>query len=339
MTTSIKKVAILTSGGDAPGMNAAIRAITLGAIANNIQVIGFKNGYNGLLADSWQTLDQNNVTNIIGLGGTILKSARCPKFAQISSAQSAAQVLQNHQIDVLFIIGGDGSFRGALHLGQHWQGQIIGLPGTIDNDLDGTDATIGYYTAMNTALEAIDKIRDTANAFERIFVVEVMGRHCGCLALNVGIASGAEQIVCNEFYPDGKITLDDIAKNIKYTVNQHHDASYIIVLMENLWPGGATDLAKQLQNHLQLDCRPAVLGHIQRGGSAVSIDRILATELGIAAVNAAIEGKNAIMLGQVNGQINHCPLSEAIKQHKKVDKYLLKIQNEVFCVKSRDKQK
>ena len=331
MTKTIKKVAILTSGGDAPGMNAAIRAITLAALAQNIDVIGFENGYNGLLAGTTRVLTRSDVANIIGLGGTILKSARCPQFAEITSAKAAAKVLDEHQIDTLFIIGGDGSFRGALHLGNYWQGQIIGLPGTIDNDLDGTDATIGYYTAMNTALEAIDKIRDTANAFERIFVVEVMGRHCGCLALNVGIASGAEQIVCNEFYPNGEITLEDIATKVKQTINQHHDSSYIIVLMENLWPGGATNLAEQLQQGLQLDCRPAVLGHIQRGGSAVSIDRILATELGVAALNAAIDGKNAIMLGQVNGKINHCPLETAIKQHKKVDEYLLKIQDQVFC--------
>ena len=330
MNKTIKKIAILTSGGDAPGMNACIRAITIAAQANNIEVIGFENGYNGLLANTWRHLDQNAVKQLIGMGGTLLKSARCAQFKSVACAQKAAQILDDHHIDALFVIGGDGSFRGALHLADHWQGQILGLPGTIDNDLDGTDATIGYYTAMDTALDAIDKIRDTADAFERIFVVEVMGRHCGCLTLNVGIASGAEQIVCHEFYPNGQVSFEHIASHVKHAINNHHDSSYIIVLMENLWPGGAVALAEQLQQSLQIDCRPCVLGHIQRGGRPVSSDRILATELGVAAVQAAIKGEHAIMLGQVNGKINHCPLKQAILQHKKVDDYLLTIQSEVF---------
>ena len=328
MKHTIKKLAVLTSGGDAPGMNASIRAITMAAISNDIEVIGFKNGFNGLLADDWCQLDQSDVRHIIGHGGTLLKSARCPQFATESGAKKAADILNHHQIDALLIIGGDGSFRGALHLANFWQGQLIGIPGTIDNDLDGTDATIGYHTAMDTALDAIDKIRDTADAFERIFVVEVMGRQCGCLALNVGIASGAEQIICHESC--NEVNFEQIASHVRQAINQHHDSSYIIVLMENLWPDGAVGLAKQLEQQLKVECRPCVLGHIQRGGNPVSSDRILATQLGVAAVEAAIAGKNLIMLGLVNNQINHCPLSEAVLQHKKVDEYLLNMQTQLF---------
>ncbi len=326
----IIKVAILTSGGDAPGMNACIRAITLAAVANKLSVMGFKNGFNGLLADETVTLDEKKVRQLIQRGGTILKSARCPQFVEVSAAQKAAKVLDAHQIDVLFIIGGNGSFMGALHLGDHWQGQIIGLPGTIDNDIDGTDATIGYYTAMDTALDAIDKIRDTADAFERIFVVEVMGRDSGFLTLNVGIACGAEQIICKEFYPNEKVDLTNITDHVKHALNSHHDSSYIIVLMENCWPDGAMGLAKTLEQTLQVDCRPCVLGHIQRGGSPVSVDRILATKLGVAAVESALKGKHLVMAGEMNGQLSIYPLDKAVLQTKAVDPFLLKIQQCVF---------
>lgn len=327
---NIEKVAILTSGGDAPGMNACIRAITLTALAQGIEVIGFRHGYNGLLNDDWMALDEPQVRHLIHQGGTLLKSARCSEFPKVASAQKAAAVLQSNDIDVLFIIGGNGSFKGAVHLGHYWQGQIIGLPGTIDNDIDGTDTTIGFHTATDTALDAIDKIRDTADAFERIFIVEVMGRESGYLAVNVGIACGAEQIISPEFANNGDSALEHIAEKIKTAIAHRHDSSYIIVLAENYWPGGATGLAAELNKVLQSDCRPCVLGYIQRGGTPVSEDRILATKLGVASVQAALDGKTGIMIGQVNTQVSEYPLVKTDDKKKHVDGYLLQIQQDIL---------
>ncbi len=325
-----KTVAILTSGGDAPGMNACIRAITLACLADNCRVLGFKHGYNGLLNNDWVDLDEPTVRHLIHQGGTILKSARCKVFPQQRSAQKAANVLDANNISALFVIGGDGSFKGALHLSQHWQGQIIGLPGTIDNDIDGTDATIGFHTATDTALDAIDKIRDTADAFERIFIVEVMGRNSGFLALNVGIACGAEQIISPEFFDRQDVDIDTIVSKINLACEHRHDSSYIIVLAENYWPGGANALAEALNKRLSSDCRPCVLGYIQRGGKPVSEDRILATKLGVAAVEALQQGKTGIMIGQVNAKVCEYPLQQTAAKAKQVDNYLLSIQKRIL---------
>lgn len=326
----IHKAAILTSGGDAPGMNAAIRAITLACLSHEVLVIGFKHGYNGLLNDEWQPLNEMSVRQTIHRGGTLLKSARCPAFIEAASAQTAAQVLDLHQIDVLFIIGGDGSFKGAVHLANDWHGQVIGIPGTIDNDIDGTDTTIGYYTAIDTALDAIDKIRDTADAFERIFIVEVMGRQSGFLALNVGIACAAEQIICHELYNDDTIGLPSIIEHIQSARAHRGDSSYIIVLAENFWPDGAAGLAKTLNQQLDVDCRPCVLGYIQRGGRPVSSDRILATKLGVGAVEAALRGETGVMVGQTNGQLVSYPLDKTGLQTKPVDAFLLRMQQDIL---------
>lgn len=329
---SLSKVAILTSGGDAPGMNACIRAITLCCLQQNIDVIGFMHGYNGLLENEWIPLAEPDVRHLIHQGGTMLKSARCKTFPMIESAQKAAKVLDDNDIETLFVIGGNGSFKGALHLQNYWQGQIIGLPGTIDNDIDGTDHTIGFHTAINTALEAIDKIRDTADAFERIFIVEVMGRDSGYLALDVGIACGAEQIICAEFFQNQQIDFNSIVSHINNACEHRHDSSYIIVLAENYWPGGAAALAQKLNNEsLSSDVRPCILGYIQRGGSPVSSDRILATKLGAGAVDAALLNKTGIMIGEVAGQINEYPLTRTNDQTKKVDDYLLKIQRTILA--------
>lgn len=325
-----KKIAILTSGGDAPGMNACIRAVTLAGLAQGLEIIGFKHGYNGLLNDEWITLDEPDVRHLIHQGGTLLKSARCKVFPQVESVKTAAKVLEKNAVDALFVIGGNGSFQGAVHLSNYWSGQIIGLPGTIDNDIDGTDTTIGFHTATDTALDAIDKIRDTADAFERIFIVEVMGRDSGFLAVNIGIASGAEQIISPELCDIEQLALSHIADKIRTACLHRHDSSYIIVLAENYWPGGASALAKELNSILDSDCRPCVLGYIQRGGKPVSEDRILATKLGVAAVEAAKEGKTGIMIGQVNAKISEYPLICTNEQTKMVDSYLLKIQKEVL---------
>lgn len=331
MTT--KRIGILTSGGDAPGMNAAIRAIVLAAHQFDFQCVGFIAGYNGLIEQDYQILTPQDVQHIIHRGGTILKSARCPQMCTVTGLNQAVSSLIKLKIDTLIVIGGDGSFNGLLAIKQHWQGQVVGLPGTIDNDLDGTDFTIGYSTAINTAIEAIDKIRDTADAFDRVFVIELMGRHSGHIAFNVGIATGAEQIISFEnFSPDQsqeKVIqiVNDIAKQ-----RQLGRSSYHIVLAENLWPGGPQALSEQLKSMVDIDTGLCVLGHIQRGGSPVAKDRILATRLGVASVHAANKGETDIMLGELKSEIVSVPLSEAIMHQKKVEENLVAAQEDILAL-------
>lgn len=326
---TIKRIGVLTSGGDAPGMNAAIRAVLLTAASYNIEVIGFKHGYIGLIEQEYKTLLPQHVQNIIQRGGTILKSARCPALQTPAGPKQAAASLHQLNIDALIVIGGDGSFRGALEIAKHYHGQIIGVPGTIDNDVDGSDNTIGYATAIDTALDAIDKIRDTADAFERIFLVELMGRHSGYLALSAGIAGGAEQIICPEF---GALTAEDLRRVI--TPIQHAQllmgkASYIIVVAENSYPGGTTALAEALTKAIGIECRACILGHIQRGGSPVGADRILATKLGAFAVEQLLQGANLQMAGEVNGEAILYPLAKTGERTKAIDPYLVRWQQQV----------
>ena len=335
--TSIKRIAILTSGGDAPGMNAAIRSVVLAAHHYHIDVIGFYHGYNGLVCaeniSQAKLLSLDDVNNIIHRGGTILKSARCPQMQTHDGLKQAAETLKSENIDALIVIGGDGSFNGLLALKKHWQGQMIGIPGTIDNDLDGTDFTIGFATAVNTAIEAIDKIRDTADAFERIFIVELMGRHSGHITFNVGIACGAEQVLSFEnFSVDDKQTkLQQLADEIKSAQENRH-SSYIIVIAENLWPGGAIELAKELKKAASIDCTACVLGHIQRGGSPVPKDRLLATKMGVAAVQAAVEGNSDIMIAEQHSAICHILLEQAVKHHKVVNQQLVDAQENILAL-------
>jgi len=338
MTTSnIKRVAILTSGGDAPGMNAAIRAVVLSAHHYQLDVIGFFHGYNGLICSQYiaQTcqLTMDDISNIIHRGGTILKSARCPQMLEKSGLIQAANTLTNEKIDALIVIGGDGSFRGLLSLKKYWQGQVIGIPATIDNDLDGSDFTIGFATAVNTGIEAIDKIRDTADAFERIFIVELMGRNSGHITFNVGIACAAEQILSFENFivADKEKKLQQLANEIKNAQERRH-SSYIIVIAENLWPGGATALAKELNQAANIDCTACVLGHIQRGGSPVAKDRLIATKMGVAAIQAIISGENNIMIGEQHSAICYISLENAIKQRKKVSQQLVYAQENILAL-------
>lgn len=329
---TIKRIGVLTSGGDAPGMNAAIRAVLLTAASYNIEVVGFKHGYIGLLEQEYKTLMPHHVQNIIQRGGTILKSARCPALQTPEGPKLAATTLHQLNIDALIVIGGDGSFRGALEIAKHYQGQIIGVPGTIDNDVDGTDNTIGYATAIDTALDAIDKIRDTADAFERIFLVELMGRHSGYLALSAGIAGGAEQIICPEF---GALTAEELRRVI--TPIQHAQllmgkASYIIVVAENSYPGGSTALAEALTQAIGIECRACILGHIQRGGSPVGADRILGTKLGAFAVEQLLQGAHLQMAGEVNGEATLYPLAKTGERTKAIDPYLVRWQQQVGSV-------
>ncbi|WP_286267266.1 ATP-dependent 6-phosphofructokinase [Thalassotalea atypica] len=330
------KIAILTSGGDAPGMNAAIRAIVLACNRYNYDCIGVYHGYNGLINADIAKLKIEAVNNIIQQGGTLLKSARCPELRTKTGVQQAINTLIKEQIDALIVIGGDGSFTGLLAIAEQWRGQVIGLPGTIDNDLDGTDYTIGFATAINTAIEAIDKIRDTANAFDRVFIVELMGRNSGHIAFNVGVACAAEQIISFEnFHPSqAEDKLAELAEEI-YAEQKSKDNSYLVVLAENLWPGGAMHLAEQLKEQFNIDCAACVLGHIQRGGSPVAKDRILATKLGVGAVQAIKVGKSLLMLGERDNEIVEVALSETIKHSKTVNENLVAAQQNILALTAR----
>ncbi|MDG2099593.1 MAG: ATP-dependent 6-phosphofructokinase [Glaciecola sp.] len=333
----IKRIGILTSGGDAPGMNAAIRSVVLAAHHYHYDVVGFYHGFNGLLREEHiaqaKVLTADDVHNIIQRGGTILKSARCPDMLTEKGLQQAATTLTDQYIDALIVIGGDGSFNGLLALQAFWLGQIIGIPGTIDNDLDSTDFTIGFATAVNTAIEAIDKIRDTADAFERIFIVEVMGRHSGHITFNVGIASGAEQVLSFENFSinNKQATLQKLAAEIN-TAQQSNHGSYIIVMAENLWQGGAVALADELKHQADVDCTACVLGHIQRGGSPVPKDRLLGTKMGVAAVQALNAGKHNIMIAEQNSGICHVSLADAVKHTKTVNQQLVDAQENILAL-------
>jgi 6-phosphofructokinase 1 len=317
----MKRIGILTSGGDAPGMNAAIRALVLTASQHQLEVVGFSHGFNGIFNREYRVLSNMDVLHIIQLGGTILKSARCAQLQQADGPQIAAAVLHELEIDALVVIGGDGSFRGCMALSQCYRGQLVGLPGTIDNDVDGTDYTIGFATALDTALDAIDKIRDTADAFERTFLVEVMGRHTGYLALAAGIASAAEQIICPEY---GAIDIEDLACDIRRFQQNYGKGSYIIVMAETMYKDGATALAQTLSEQSGTECRAVVLGHLQRGGSPVGADRILATKLSAYAIEQLLAGRAHLMMaGEQAGHLGLYPLATTGEKHKKADTYLL----------------
>ena len=317
----MKRIGILTSGGDAPGMNAAIRALVLTASQHQLEVVGFSHGFNGIFNREYRALSNMDVLHIIQLGGTILKSARCAQLQQADGPQIAADVLHELAIDALVVIGGDGSFRGCMALSQFYRGQLVGLPGTIDNDVDGTDYTIGFATALDTALDAIDKIRDTADAFERTFLVEVMGRHTGYLALAAGIASAAEQIICPEY---GAIDIEDLACDIRRFQQNYGKGSYIIVMAETMYKDGATALAQALSEQSGTECRAVVLGHLQRGGSPVGADRILATKLSAYAIEQLLAGRAHLMMaGEQAGHLGLYPLATTGEKHKKADTYLL----------------
>lgn len=316
----IHRLAVLTSGGDAPGMNAAIKAVVDAADLQHIDVIGFMHGFNGIFERDYVPLTPRDVKHIIHRGGTILKSARCKTMLDTHGPSMAAAILHELSVDALVIIGGDGSFRGATALAPYYQGQIIGIPGTIDNDIDGSDYSIGFATAVDTALDAIDKIRDTADAFERIFLVEVMGRHSGYLAMAAGIASAAEQVICPELHP--QLDLPAIAAEIRYAQQQNGKQSYIIVVAEQ--PGlSTTHLADELTKLTHTDCRACVLGHLQRGGSPVFSDRILATKLGHFAVQQLLTGAHLMMAGEIGGVAGLYPLHLTGERHKSPDPALL----------------
>ena len=322
---TIKCIGILTSGGDAPGMNAAIRAVTRSAIYNGLKVKGIYRGYKGLITGEIKEFKTENVSNIIQLGGTILKTARCQEFRTPEGRQIAYETMQREGIDALIIIGGDGSLTGARLLAQEFDVPCIGLPGTIDNDLFGTDTTIGYDTALNTILDAVDKIRDTATSHERLFFVEVMGRDAGFLALNGAIAAGAEAAIIPEFNTE----VDQLEEFINNGFRKSKNSS-IVLVAESEITGGAMHYPERVKNEYpQYDVRVTILGHLQRGGRPTAHDRIIASRMGVASIQALMEGQRNVMIGIENDQIVYVPFTKAIKNDKPIDRELVNVLHEL----------
>ncbi len=316
----IKKIAMLTSGGDAPGMNANIRAVVRAGLYNHLEVYGVKNGYEGLIDGDMELMDHSSVSNIIQRGGTILKTARSKRFMDFAFRQQAYTHLQERGIDALVICGGNGSYTGAKIFNEEFGIKVVGTPGTIDNDLYGTDFTIGYDTALNTVVDAVDKIRDTASSHNRMFFVEVMGRDAGFIALNSGIASGAEAI----FIPEIKGDYEDFVK--RFEKNKRDNKLFsIIIVAEGDESGGAFKVAEMFkEKYKDLETRVSVLGHIQRGGNPSCRDRVLASKLGAGAVEALLKGETNIAIGEINGKIAYTPFEKAIKlQHNSISADLL----------------
>ncbi|GAB4279078.1 MAG: 6-phosphofructokinase [Marinilabiliales bacterium] len=317
----IKRVGVLTSGGDAPGMNAAIRAIVRAGIYNNLRVFGIRQGYTGLINGFIRELKSHHVANIIQRGGTILKSDRCEEFKTPEGRKMAYQNLINNEIDALIVIGGDGTFKGANIFSQEYDIPIVGLPGTIDNDLYGTDMTIGYDTALNTVVEAVDKIRDTASSHNRLFFVEVMGKDAGFIALRSGIACGAEAVLI----PEVPTHLDMLKAHLE-DGPRRKKSSNIILVAEGDESGGAFAIAKKVEKDFkEYDVRVTVLGHIQRGGSPSAYDRYLASILGVGAIEALLENQTSVMVGIQNREVVYVPFSKTTKHHKTINTALLDI--------------
>ena len=322
---TIKCIGILTSGGDAPGMNAAIRAVTRSAIYNGLQVKGIYRGYKGLITGEIKEFKTENVSNIIQLGGTILKTARCQEFRTPEGRQVAYETMKREGIDALVVIGGDGSLTGARIFAQEFDVPCIGLPGTIDNDLYGTDTTIGYDTALNTILDAVDKIRDTATSHERLFFVEVMGRDAGFLALNGAIAAGAEAAIIPEFSTE----VDQLEEFIEHGFRKSKSSSIVLVAESEL-TGGAMHYAERVKNEYpQYDVRVTILGHLQRGGRPTAHDRIIASRMGVASIQALLEGQRNVMIGIDDDKIVYVPFAKAIKNDKPIDRELVNVLHEL----------
>jgi 6-phosphofructokinase 1 len=316
----LRKIAVFTSGGDAPGMNAAIRAVVRVAIAHQLEIDAIIGGYAGMLEKNFLKLDLRSVANIIQRGGTVIKTGRCAEFLKAEYRTKAVENLTNQGIEALVCIGGDGSFTGARLLWQEHKIPITGVTGTIDNDISGTDNTVGFDTAVNTALEAIDRIRDTAASHDRLFIVEVMGRASGFIAAHVGLAGGAEEI----FVPEVPLSVDKVIEKIKGGIAKGKRSS-ILVTAEGQKPGRAYDLAEQIRKKAGFDAKVCILGHQQRGGPPTANDRILASRTGAAAVEALLHGECDIMLGVKGWEIVKVPFEVAIVKDKPLDLALLKL--------------
>lgn len=319
----ISKLGVLTSGGDAPGMNPCIRAVVRTAIFNGLEVVGVRQGYKGMIENDMYDMETRSVSNILSLGGTILKTARCMPFHTEEGMELAYQNIKARGIDALVVIGGDGTFTGALRFSKKYPDiAVMGIPGTIDNDLYGSTYTLGFDTATNTVIEAIDKIRDTADSHDRLFFIEVMGRDSGAIALRAGISCGAEAILL----PERSTAIDDLIKQLKSAENNKKSSS-IVIVAEGDKNGGIYDLAEAVQKEIKnYDIKVTILGHLQRGGSPSSFDRILGSRLGYAAVNALLKGHTQKMVGLEANHIKITNLEEALNQHEfKLEEDLLEM--------------
>ncbi len=321
MPNRIKRIAVFTSGGDAPGMNAAVRAVVRTATYHDLHVYGIMRGYDGMVAGDIKRLETRDVGNILHRGGTMLKTARSKAFRTVEGRQQAYESLMAHDIDACIAIGGNGTFTGGKVFSQEHNIPFIGVPGTIDNDLYGTDFTIGFDTAVNTAIEAVDKIRDTADSHNRLFFVEVMGRHAGFIGLSAGIGSGASIVMI----PETETTIEEIVTMLKKSAKKNKLFSLVIVAEGNK-NGGAAEIAEKVTKmYDHFDTRITIIGHLQRGGSPTAADRVLASKLGYGAVVAALAGKKNVMVGEVNGKLTYIPFDDAINKTKELDQDLVKM--------------
>ncbi|MCB0421247.1 MAG: 6-phosphofructokinase [Bdellovibrionales bacterium] len=317
---NLRNICVLTSGGDAPGMNAAIRAVVRAGISNDLGVVGSHQGYFGLMNSDFVSLSLRSVANIIQRGGTFLKTGRCPEFHNKEIRQRAVENLKRNSIDALVVIGGDGSLTAAHLLWEEFQFPVVGIPGTIDNDMSGCDATIGFDTAVNTALEAIDRIRDTATSHDRLFIVEVMGRNSGFIAIDVGVAGGAEGI----FIPEIPFQVDSIIKKIQLGIKRKKSSS-ILIAAEGQKPGRAYDLAEAIRKNSGMEAKVCILGHIQRGGSPSAKDRILGTRLGAAAVNTLLHGISDVMVGTRGEEVQYQDILTCINTKRQMSRELIEL--------------
>ncbi len=321
MKKEIKRIAVFTSGGDAPGMNAAIRAVVRTASYNNLHVYGIMRGYEGMIDGNLKRLEPRDVGNIIHRGGTFLRTARSERFRTPEGRRSAYESLLAYDVDACIAIGGDGTFTGASIFSKEYDMPFIGVPGTIDNDLYGTDLTIGFDTAVNTAIEAVDKIRDTADSHNRLFFVEVMGRHAGFIALHTGIGSGAESVLI----PESETSLDNLVEALRKGAKRQKLFSLVIVAEGNKL-GNANQIAEMVKERFSYyDTKVTIIGHLQRGGSPTAVDRVLSSRLGYAAVQGLLNGQRNVMVGIVNNEVCYTPLEDAISKPKLVNDDLLKL--------------
>lgn len=321
-TKKIKKIAVLTSGGDSPGMNAAIRSVVRTCCYHNIEVVGVYRGYQGMIEGDFKEMNARSVRDIINRGGTILKSARSKEFKTPEGRKKAYDNLVKIGVDSLVVIGGDGSFTGAMVFNQEFGFPVMGIPGTIDNDIYGTSHTLGYDTALNTVIDAIDKIRDTASSHNRLFFIEVMGRDAGHIALNTGVGAGAEEILI----PEENIGLERLLESLETSRTSGKTSSIVVVAEGDNIGKNVFELKEYVeQHHPDYDVRVSVLGHMQRGGSPSCYDRVLASRMGVKAVESLIEGKTNFMVGVLNDRMALTPLEKAIKGQSKIDMELLRV--------------
>ncbi|MCF6180761.1 6-phosphofructokinase [Lutibacter sp.] len=322
MRNKIKKIGVMTSGGDAPGMNAAIRAVVRACSYYNVECVGVYRGFQGLIEGDFTALTARNVNNTINRGGTILKTARSEDFKTKKGREKAYQQLQNKQIDAMVLIGGDGTFTGGMIFNKEYQFPCIGIPCTIDNDIFGTNSTIGFDTALNTVVEAIDKIRDTASSHNRLFFVEVMGRDAGFIALNSGVGSGAEEILI----PEENLGLDRLLESLKRSKRSGKSSSIVVVAEGDKIGKNVFELANYVEENLpEYEVRVSVLGHMQRGGSPSCFDRVLASRLGVKSVELLLDGKSNLMVGLMNNKIETTELNKAVKGEHHINKELLRV--------------